>query len=111
VIVVSDGTDNASRTSIETLSDIVGVSDVQLFVLTYRTEPDRRLSWLANRARGSSYNLLELPEIERALDELRNQFTYTYKLRLKHTRQGESAKTEHERQRIEKAPELRKPAR
>lgn len=83
VIVVSDGTDNASRTSIETLSDIVGVSDVRLFVLTYRSEPDRRLSWLANRARGSSYTLDQLSQISQALDELRKEFTYVYKLKFR----------------------------
>lgn len=83
VIVISDGTDNASRTSIETLDEIVGVSDVRLFVLTYRTEPDRRLSWLANRARGSGYTLDQISQISQALDELRNEFTYVYKLKFK----------------------------
>jgi hypothetical protein len=81
VIVVSDGTDNASRTSIEDLSDLVSVSDVRLYVLTYRSEPDRRLSWLANRARGASYTLQTLEGISVALEELRTEMTMVYKIR------------------------------
>lgn len=81
VIVVSDGADNASRTSIEDLHDLVKVSDIRLFVLTYRSEPDRRLSWLANRARGASYTLQTLQGIADALEELRKEMTVVYKIR------------------------------
>ena len=81
VVVVSDGTDNASRTSIEDLLDHVMASDIRLYVLTYRTDPDRRLSWLAGRARGSSYSLSSLPEMSQALDDLRAELTVAYKIR------------------------------
>jgi hypothetical protein len=81
VIVVSDGTDNASRTSIEDLLDLVLVSDVRLFVLTYRTEPDRRLSWLSNRARGSGETLDNLPELAKTLDKLRTELMTVYRVR------------------------------
>jgi hypothetical protein len=81
VIVISDGTDNASRTSIEDLLDLVLVSDVRLFVLTYRTEPDRRLSWLSNRARGASATLESLPALDATLEQLRSELMTVYKIR------------------------------
>lgn len=81
VIVISDGTDNASRTSIEDLLDHVLASDVRLFVLTYRTEPDRRLSWLSSRARGTSATLGSLPALATTLEELRTELLTAYRIR------------------------------
>ncbi len=81
VIVISDGADNASRTSIEDLLDHVLVSDVRLFVLTYRTEPDRRLSWLSSRARGSSATLQSMPALATTLEQLRGELMTAYRIR------------------------------
>jgi hypothetical protein len=81
VVVISDGVDNASRTSIEDLLDHVLVSDVRLFVLTYRSEPDRRLSWLSSRARGTSATLQSLPALATTLEELRGELMTVYRIK------------------------------
>jgi hypothetical protein len=83
VIVISDGSDNASRTSIEDLLDHVLASSIRLFVLTYRSEPDRRLTWLSNRARGTSATLESLPELSNTLEELRTELTFAYRVRFR----------------------------
>lgn len=85
VILVSDGSDNASRTRVETLADLLKVSAARLFSITYRTDQDRHLAWLTSRSGGSHFNAATLPALNTALAEVRDELLSGYRIRYRFT--------------------------
>ncbi len=55
LLVITDGDDNASRTSIETLKELLSVEHLRLFAINFRTEADNRLQWLARHTGGKLF--------------------------------------------------------
>lgn len=70
LIVVTDGKDNASLTSIETLETLLASSHIRLFAINYRVIQEGRLPWLAKKTHGAYFmadNLAELKKILRMI--------------------------------------------
>ncbi len=80
MIVVTDGEDNGSSTSIEKLSELVGVMPVTLFTVNFRSDPDGRLLWLAKKNHGDHYVADDLYQLREILNNLRKDISYSYKL-------------------------------
>ena len=80
MIVVTDGEDNGSSTSIEKLAELVRVMSVTLFTVNFRSDPDGRLLWLAKKNRGDHFVADDLPALRQTLDNLRKDISYSYKL-------------------------------
>jgi hypothetical protein len=80
VIVVTDGEDNASSTSIEQLAQLASVMPITLFTVNFRSEPDGRLYWLSRKTQGDIYEAGNLKELQESLNNLRKDISYSYKL-------------------------------
>ena len=80
MMVVTDGGDNASSTSIEKLSQLASVMPITLFTINYNSDPDGRLLWLAKKTHGDHYVANDLRELWETLDYLRKDIAYSYKL-------------------------------
>lgn len=55
LLVITDGDDNASRTSIEALNELLSEERLRLFAINFRTEADNRLQWLVRHSGGKLY--------------------------------------------------------
>jgi hypothetical protein len=96
LIVVTDGQDNASRTSIETLETLLASSHIRLFAINYRVKEEGRLPWLARKTHGEYFmaeNLMELKRILRAIGrDLTRQYHVRYRFPSLGPISGESEK-------------------
>jgi len=81
IVVVSDGTDNASSTTYDVLRRYIQVSPVTLYIVNYRTEPDRRLMTLMRRTRGRNFYASNLPEMRKCLLEIRKELVSGFVVR------------------------------
>lgn len=81
LIVVTDGQDNASRTSIETLETLLSSSHIRLFAITYRVEEEGRLPWLARKKHGEYFMANNLMELKRILRTIGRDLTRQYHVR------------------------------
>ncbi|MFI5262882.1 MAG: VWA domain-containing protein [Candidatus Kapaibacterium sp.] len=80
MIVVTDGADNASSVNIEKLSELISVMPVTLFTVNFKSDPDGRLLWLAKKSRGDHYVAADLHGLQKTLEYLRKDISYSYKL-------------------------------
>ena len=80
LIGVTDGEDNASEVSIETLAKLFKGSGVRPYFITYRS-PSRRLQWLARQTGGSWYHADDLEDLRNLLHELGLSLTRSYHVR------------------------------
>lgn len=78
IIVVSDGADNASRISLEDLAGTMRHRPLRLFAINFRSEPDRRLIWLARHTDGTYFYADNLSELRDTLKSLRKSLFHCY---------------------------------
>jgi hypothetical protein len=78
MIVVTDGQDNSSRTSIEALEELCAKAHIRFFAINFRTEPDHRLIWFANRVKGEYYYAPDLSELQRILRSIGRSVSRQY---------------------------------
>jgi hypothetical protein len=63
LIAVTDGSDNASRASIETLKDLLSTAHLRLYTINFRRETDTRLVWLARHSGGEYFRAEDIPDL------------------------------------------------
>jgi hypothetical protein len=88
IIVVTDGVDNASRSSLSTLREFASAMPLTLYTISYRIEPDNKLDWLARRTKGKHYTTDELFLLHNFLEEIRKNITASYTLKYQFTFKG-----------------------
>jgi len=80
VILVTDGVDNASKTTLSTLQELTEALKVTLFTISYSNEPNNRLDWLARKTGGKHFNSYYLHDLRNVLEGIRRNITSGYKL-------------------------------
>ena len=81
IIVITDGLDNASRSTLSTLQEFASVLPLTLYTISYRIEPDNKLDWLARRTKGKHYTTDELFLLHNFLEEIRKNISASYTLK------------------------------
>jgi hypothetical protein len=81
VIAVSDGADNASLTSLESLRKLFARTGVRLFTVNYRSEVDPKLLYLGRDTHGAHFSADGLGELREILLMLSTRLSPVYKLR------------------------------
>ncbi len=90
LLVVTDGQDNASRTSIETLETLLASSHIRLFAINYRVEDEGRLPWLASQTGGEYFLAENLRQLKHILRTIGLELTREYHLRYRFPSLGPS---------------------
>lgn len=80
VILVTDGADNASKTTLSTLQELTEALKVTLFTISYSNEPNNKLDWLARKTGGKHFNSHNLNDLRNVLEGIRSSITSSYKL-------------------------------
>lgn len=80
VILVTDGVDNASKTTLSTLQELTEALKVTLFTISYSNEPNNRLDWLARKTGGQHFNSYYLHDLRNVLEGIRHSISSSYKL-------------------------------
>lgn len=80
LLVVTDGRDNASRTTIEVIREMLTELHARLFAINYRTE-DARLEWLAAHTGGAFYIADDLADLRELLRQIRTRMSTSYHIR------------------------------
>ncbi len=80
MIIITDGEDNVSATSIERLRELADVMQVTTYVVNYRVTPADRLMWLIRRTRGRTFDAANLSELRRTIEIIRTELTTGYKI-------------------------------
>jgi hypothetical protein len=80
VILVTDGVDNASKTTLSTLQELTEALKVTLFTISYSNEPNNKLDWLARKTGGKHFNSYNLHDLRNVLEGIRRNITSSYKL-------------------------------
>jgi hypothetical protein len=80
VILVTDGADNASKTTLSTLQELIEALKVTLFTISYSNEPNNKLDWLARKTGGKHFNSYYLHDLRNLLDGIRRNISSSYKL-------------------------------
>jgi hypothetical protein len=80
LIGITDGEDNSSEVSIETLAKLFKGMGVRPYFILYR-EPSGRLKWLARKTGGSWYYADDLKDLRNLLHELGLTITRSYHVR------------------------------
>ncbi len=91
LIVVTDGQDNASRTSIESLEELLAASHIRLFAINYRVAEEGRLPWLARETGGEYFFARNLPALKRILLAIGQTMTREYHIRYRFPSLGPSS--------------------
>ncbi len=91
VIVVTDGEDNASRTDIETLSELLKATHVRLFAISFRSDVDKRLQWIARHSSGEYYLAYDIPDLTDLLHQMRRRISQQYHVRYQFNSPGPSS--------------------
>jgi hypothetical protein len=80
VMVITDGSDNISQTTLRELEELAEAMRITLFTVSYRAEPDRKLAWLVGKTGGRHYDAASLKELSESLRDLRKEFTSAYRM-------------------------------
>jgi hypothetical protein len=80
VMVITDGSDNISQTTLRELEELAEAMRITLFTVSYRAEPDRKLAWLVRKTGGRHYDASSLKEMNESLRDLRREFTSAYRM-------------------------------
>jgi hypothetical protein len=80
VMVITDGSDNISKTRLSELEELAEAMRITLFTVSYRAEPDRKLAWLVRKTGGRHYDAASLKEMNESLRDLRKEFTSAYRM-------------------------------
>lgn len=80
VMVVTDGSDNISQTTLSELEELADAMQITLYTVSYRSEPDRKLAWLVKKTGGRHYDAMSLKHLSLSLQDLRKEFTSAYRL-------------------------------
>jgi len=91
LIVVTDGQDNASRTSIELLENLLASSHIKLFAINYRVEEEGRLPWLVKESGGHYFLAENLEELKSVLLAIGRNLTQYYHIRYRFPSLGPSS--------------------
>ena len=91
LIVVTDGEDNASRTSVETLEDILAGNRIRLYAISYRVREAGRLAWLARETGGGYFKARNLHQLKRILRSIGRVLTRQYYVRYRFPSLGPSS--------------------
>jgi len=81
VLLVTDGKDNASRTSIEELEALCSSTKIKLFAINFRTEPDHRIVWLTNRLKSEYFYAEDISSLRETLATLDRSVARQYHVR------------------------------
>ena len=81
MIVVTDGSDNASSIRIEKLQEFVRILPLRLFSVNFRSDPDGRLLWLAKKSKGDHFIANDLDSLREILEYLRRDISRAYQLK------------------------------
>ncbi len=91
LIIVTDGEDNASRTSIESLEKLVASAHLRLFAINFRTDEDNRLEWLARKTGGEFFTANNITELRTLLRSIGLSITQQYHIRYRFPTLGPSS--------------------
>jgi len=80
VMVITDGSDNISSTTLSELEELTEVMKITLYTVSYRSEPDRKLAWLVKKTGGRHYDAESIKVLAESLRDLRKQFTSAYRI-------------------------------
>lgn len=80
IILVTDGADNASKTTLSTLQELTEALKVTLFTISYSNEPNNKLDWLARKTGGKHFNSHYLHDLRNVLEAIRRNISSSYKL-------------------------------
>lgn len=89
LLVVTDGEDNASRTSLESLRELLDALRIRLYAVNYRTE-DSRLQWLVRHTHGQYYLADNVKELRGVLHGIGRLLTRQYYVRYRFPSLGPS---------------------
>ncbi len=93
LLVVTDGQDNASRTLVESLAELLANSRIRLFAINYRVEDEGRLPWLAQQCGGAYFLVRDAPNqraLKRILKKIGRDVTRFYHIRYRFPSLGPS---------------------
>jgi hypothetical protein len=91
LLVVTDGEDNASRTSIESLEKLVASAHLRLFAINFRTEEDNRLEWLSRKTGGDYFTANTIGDLRTTLQSIGRSMTCQYHIRYRFPTLGPSS--------------------
>jgi hypothetical protein len=91
LIVVTDGQDNASRTSIELLEKLLASAHLRLYALNFRTEEDNRLEWLSRKTGGTYFSANTIGDLRDLLRSIGLSLTRQYHVRYRFPTLGPSS--------------------
>ncbi len=90
LIVVTDGEDNASRSSIELIEKLLASANLRLFAINYRSE-DERLEWLARKTGGQFFTANNIGELSALLRSIGTSLSRQYRVRYRFPTLGPSS--------------------
>lgn len=80
IILVTDGADNASKTTLSTLQELINALGVKVYTLSFHNEPNGKLNYLARKTGGTHFDCNYLQSLRNVLESIRRNTTYAYKL-------------------------------
>ncbi len=90
LIVVTDGEDNASNTSIELLEKLLLSCHLRLYAINFRTEEDNRLEWLSRKTGGDYYTANLIADLRILLQTIGKSLSRQYHIRYRFPTLGPS---------------------
>jgi hypothetical protein len=90
LIVVTDGEDNASRSRIELIENLLASANLRLFAVNFRSE-DERLEWLARRTGGQYFTADNIGELSALLRSIGTSLSHQYRVRYRFPTLGPSS--------------------
>lgn len=91
LIIVTDGADNASITSIEMLSELLEHAHIALYAINFRVQDEGRLPWLARHTGGKYFLADGLPELHAILQKTVHSLSTQYRIRFRFPTLGPSS--------------------
>lgn len=93
LLVITDGQDNSSRTTIEQLEELLASAHLRLFAINFRVEDEGRLPWLARHAGGEYFLADDIGELQTTMREIGLSLTRQYHIRYRFPTLGPSGGT------------------
>jgi len=91
LIIVTDGGDNASRTSIETLEELLASAHLRFFAINYRVKEEGRLAWLTQKTGGKYFKADNLAALKATLRTIGRELTRQYHIHYRFPSLGPSS--------------------
>lgn len=91
IILVTDGADNASKTTLTTLQELAKALGVTIYSINYNNKPNSKLEWLTRKTGGKHFNCYDLVELRTTLERVRSEITSGYTVRYRFPFRGASS--------------------